>query len=117
MCLEADTTTVCDRVPVTTADGTPVGVRTVASRTRVQGAEAECATAWESFGAPEDGAVDPNPRVVVHASVRRWPARPPDHGRCACATWTPEGATRGEAERGTRRRARDDALATRGDPA
>ena len=147
--LEEDTTTVCDRVTVTTADGTPVGVRTVASRTRVQGSEAEFETAWESFGAPEDGAVDPNPRVVVQASVRRgpadpgpplwtsalvqdaapiagaagcgwatcWPARPPDHGRCACATWTPEGATRGEAERCTRRRARDDALATRGDPA
>ena len=147
--LAADTTTVCDRVTVTTADGTPVVVRTVASRTRVQGSKAEFETAWESFGAPEDVDTDPKPLVVVHASVRRgpadhgpplwtsalvqdaahiagaagcgwatcWPARPPDHGRCACATWTPEGATRGEAERGTRRRARDDALATRGDPA
>ena len=147
--LEEDTTTVCDRVTVTTADGTPVVVSTVASRTRVQGAEAEFETAWESFRAPEDGAVDPNPLVVVHASVRRgpadpgpplwtsalvqdeahiagaagcgcatcWPARPADHWRCACATWTPEGATRCEAERCTRLRARDDALATRGDPA
>ena len=147
--LEEDTTTVCDRVTVTTADGTPVGVSTVASRTRVQGAEAEFETAWESFGAPKDGAVDPNPLVVVHASLRRgpadpgpppwtsalvqdaahidgaagcgcatcWPARPHDHGRCACATWNPEGATRCEAERCTRLRARDDALAPRGDPA
>ena len=87
--------------------------------------------------------------MVVHASVRRWPAdpgpqlwtralvqdeahidgaagcgcatcwpaRPPDHWRCTCATWNPEGATRCEAERCTRLRARDDALATRGDPA
>ena len=42
-----------------------------------------------------------------------WPAHPPDHWRCACATWTPEGATRCEAESCTRRRARDDELATR----
>ena len=147
--LEEDTTTVCDRVTVTTADGTPVVVSTVASRTRVQGSDAEFETAWESFGAPEDGAVDPKPLVVVQASVRRgpadpgpplwtsalvqdaahidgaagcgcatcWPARPPDHWRCTCATWPPEGATRGEAERCTRLRARDDELATRGDPA
>ena len=149
MFLEEDTTTVCDRVTVTTADGTPVGVSTVASRTIFKGSNTEFETAWDSFGAPEDGAVDPNPRVVVHTSLRRWPAdpgpplwtsalvqdaahidgaagcgwatcwpaHPPDHWRCACATWTPAGATRGEAERCTRRRARDDALATRGDPA
>ena len=147
--LEEDTTTVCDRVTVTTADGTPVVVSTVAYRTMFKGSEAEFETAWESFGAPEDVDTDPKPLVVVHASLRRWPAdpgpqpwtralvqdeahidgaagcgcatcwpaRPPDHWRCACATWTPEGATRGEAERCTRLRARDDALATRGDPA
>ena len=40
-----------------------------------------------------------------------------DHWRCTCATWPPEGATRCEAERCTRLRARDDELATRGDPA
>ena len=68
--LEEDTTTVCDRVTVTTADETPVGVRTVASRTRVQGAEAEFETAWESFGAPEDVDTDPKPLVVVHSSLR-----------------------------------------------
>ena len=117
MFLEKDKTTVCDRVTVTTADGIPGVVSTVAYRTRVQGSEAEFETAWESFGAPEDVAVDPKPLVVVHASVRRWPARPPDHWRCACATWNPEGATRCEAERCTRLRARDDELATRGDPA
>ena len=86
-----------------------------------KGSNTEFETAWESFGAPEDGAVDPKPLVVVHTSVRRWPADhgppPPDHWRCACATWTPEGATRCEAERCTRLRARDDELATRGDPA
>ena len=74
--LEEDTMTVCDRVTVTTADGTPGVVSTVAYRTRVQGSEAEFETAWKSFGAPEDGAVDPKPLVVVQASVRRGPADP-----------------------------------------
>ena len=147
--LEEDTTTVCDRVTVTTADGTPVVVSKVAYRTMFKGSEAEFETAWESFGAPEDVDTDPKPLVVVHTSLRRWPAgpgpqpwtralvqdeahidgaagcccatcwpaRPPDHWRCACATWNPEGATRCEAERCTRLRARDDELATRGDPA
>ena len=77
--LEEDTTTVCDRVTVTTADGTPGVVSTVAYRTRVQGSNAEFETAWESFGAPEDGAVDPKPLVVVQASVRRGPADPARH--------------------------------------
>ena len=66
-----------------------------------KGSNTEFETAWESFGAPEDGAVDPKPLVVVHTSVRRWPAdhgpTPPDHWRCACATWTPRG---GDALRG-----------------
>ena len=74
--LEEDTTTVCDRVTVTTADGTPVVVSKVAYRTMFKGSNAEFETAWESFGAPEDGAVDPKPLVVFHASVRRWPADP-----------------------------------------
>ena len=74
--LEEDKTTVCDRVTVTKADGTPVVVSTVAYRTRFQGSNAEFETAWESFGAPEDVDTDPKPLVVVHASVRRWPADP-----------------------------------------
>ena len=147
--LEEDKTTVCDRVTVTKADGTPVVVSKVAYRTMFKGSNTEFETAWESFGAPEDGAVDPKPLVVFHASVRRWPAdpgpqpwtralvqdaahiagaagcgcatcwpdRPPDHWRCTCATWNPEGATRCEAESCTRLRARDDELATRSDPA
>ena len=74
--LEEDTTTVCDRGTVTTADGTPVVVSKVAYRTMFKGSNAEFETAWESFGAPEDGAVDPKPLVVFHTSVRRWPADP-----------------------------------------
>ena len=66
----------CDRVTVTTADGTPLGVSTVAYRTMFKGSEAEFETAWESFGAPEDVDTDPKPLVVFHASLRRWPADP-----------------------------------------
>ena len=77
MFLEEDKTTVCDRVTVTRADGTPVVVSKVAYRKIFKGSNTEFETAWESFGAPEDGAVDPKPLVVVHTSLRRWPA---DHG-------------------------------------
>ena len=58
--LKADTPAVCARVTVTTADGTPVVVRQVASRTMFTRSEAEFETAWESFGAP-DGDADPKP--------------------------------------------------------
>ena len=147
--LEEDKTTLCDRVTVTKADGTPVVVSKVAYRTMFKGSNAEFETAWKSFGAPEDVDTDPKPLVVFHTSIHRWPAgpgpqpwtralvqdaahiagaagcgcatcwpaRPPDHWRCTCATWNPEGATRCEAERCARLRARDDELATRSDPA
>ena len=41
-----------------------------------KGSNAEFETAWESFGAPEDVDTDPKPFVVVHTSIRRWPAGP-----------------------------------------
>ena len=74
--LEEDKTTVCDRVTVTKADGTPVVVSKVAYRTMFKGSNAEFETAWESFGAPEDVDTDPKPLMVVHTSLRRWPAGP-----------------------------------------
>ena len=111
------------------------------SRTIFQGAIPVTRRPLGSFGAPEDCRP---PACTFHTSIRRGPAdpgpplssalvqdaahiagavsvprrRPPPRSRALrVRDVDPRGGTRGEAVRGTRRRARDDALATRGDPA